>query len=219
MAYLYGEGVVAHCPNCNALVRFNQPADRGGDFVSTEKPPPPHSNAVYRFLVCSGCNRAGVALLHIGGGSELRLARFWPNEIPTTTLPRGLPNGIEREYREAELCASSEAWRGASALVRSVLEKTLKANGYTKGSLEDKIDQAAVDGVITEARKKRAHDDIRVLGNEVVHDEWRQVTAEEVEVALRYAQRILEDLYDDRAEVEKILIGRGRIAQPKPLGP
>jgi hypothetical protein len=43
------------------------------------------------------------------------------------------------------------------------LEKTLKSNGYVKGTLEAKIDEAAGDGVITEARSKRAHEDIRVL--------------------------------------------------------
>ena len=48
-----------------------------------------------------------------------------------------------KEYREAELCTSVGAWRGASALLRSALEKTLKANGYTGGSLFDKINWAA----------------------------------------------------------------------------
>jgi hypothetical protein len=71
-----------------------------------------------------------------------------------------------------------------------------------KGSLEGKIDEAASDGVITEARRKRAHDDIRVLGNDVLHDEWREVKEEEVSGAHQYIQRILEDFYDDRASVE-----------------
>lgn len=80
--------------------------------------------------------------------------------------------------------------------------------------MQQKIDQAADDGVITAARKQKAHDDIRVLGNEVVHDEWRVVTEEEVESALHYAQRILEDLYDDRTSVEQILIAKGKMKAP-----
>jgi hypothetical protein len=126
-------------------------------------------------------------------------------------LPAAIPDGVRKEYREAELCASFEAWRAASALLRSVLEKVLKANGYTKGSLQERIDQAATDGIITSARRQKAHDDIRVLGNEVVHDDWREVTSEEVESALHYAQRVLEDLYDDRNEVESVLRSKGRI--------
>jgi hypothetical protein len=126
-------------------------------------------------------------------------------------LPAAVPEGVVKEYREAELCASVEAWRAASALLRSTLEKALKANGYTSGSLRDKIDKASDDGVITSARRQKAHDDIRVLGNEVVHDDWRPVDEAEVEAALHYAQRILEDLYDDRAAVEAVLKSKNRL--------
>jgi hypothetical protein len=96
-------------------------------------------------------------------------------------------------------------------LLRSTLEKTLRANGYEKGSLADRIDQAAADGAITAARSRRAHDDIRVLGNDVLHDEWREVTQDEFDQAHHYAQRILEDFYDDRPTVQALLISRGRI--------
>jgi len=99
-------------------------------------------------------------------------------------------------------------------MVRSVLEKTLKANGYNKGTLYNKIDAAATDGIITASRSKKAHEDIRVLGNEVVHDDWRAVTEEEVMNSLHYSQRILEDLYDDRETVEKILKEKNRISIP-----
>jgi Domain of unknown function (DUF4145) len=97
------------------------------------------------------------------------------------------------------------------------LEKTLKANGYTRTNdpslrdLQKRIDAAAADGVISDARRKRAHEDIRSLGNDVLHDDWRDVIPEEVENAHRYTQRILEDLYDDRATVEALLIAKNRI--------
>jgi hypothetical protein len=142
------------------------------------------------------------------------LESFFPSAPTVAALPAAVPDGIAREYREAELCASVQAWRAASALLRSALEKALKASGYAKGSLQQKIDDAAVDGVMTSARSQKAHDDIRVLGNEVVHDDWRAVDESEVQAALHYAQRILEDLYDDRAEVEKILLAKNRIKPP-----
>lgn len=147
----------------------------------------------------------------VGGNHEI-LADFFPFSIEALAVPTQVPAGILTEFREAERCASFSAWRAASALLRSTLEKALKANGYIKGTLEKKIDEAASDGVLTSARKQRAHEDIRVLGNEVVHDDWREVTAEEVDLAHHYAQRILEDFYDDRSAVEKILIAKKRIA-------
>jgi hypothetical protein len=109
------------------------------------------------------------------------------------------------------VCASVNAWRAGSALLRSVLEKTLKENGDTGGTLDAKIDEAAADSVITASRSLRAHDDIRVLGNDVLHDEWRNVTADEYDRAHHYVQRILEDFYDDGPSAEAILRAKGRI--------
>ncbi len=89
--------------------------------------------------------------------------------------------------------------------------------------MQKRIDAAAADGVITAARQRKAHDDIRALGNDVLHDDWREVEADEVEDAHRYMQRILEDLYDDRATVEGILRAKGKLppaARPAaPAGP
>jgi len=93
-------------------------------------------------------------------------------------------------------------------MFRSVLDKTMRANGYkTKDAknLRDQIDEAAADGVITPARQRRAHDEVRVLGNDVLHDDWHSVSLEDVEAAHHYVQRILEDFYDDRESVLKQL--------------
>jgi hypothetical protein len=95
--------------------------------------------------------------------------------------------------------------------MRSTLEKALKHSGYTKGPLAKLIDEAASDGAITAARSVRAHDEIRVLGNDVLHDDWRKITQEEFELSHRYTQRILEDLYDDRQSVLKLLASKGRV--------
>jgi hypothetical protein len=129
-------------------------------------------------------------------------------------IPHLVPPGVQSEFRESELCASVGAWRAGSSLLRSTLEKTLRTNGYVKGSLADRIDEAAADAVITAARSKRAHEDIRVLGNDVLHDEWREVTEDEFDLAHHYAQRILEDFYDDRPSVEALLIAKKRIKAP-----
>lgn len=212
-------GVRADCPDCQAVTYFDYQSakgelgylliDRDHHFAGQ-----PFSRIHWRMLRCSGCGRAGLAKFHDNGRLPAVLESFHPRALSTAKLPQKVPEGVVKEYREAEICASVEAWRAASALLRSVLEKTLKVNGYVKGSLEAKIDEAAADGVITAARSQKAHEDIRVLGNEVVHDEWRAVTEDEVQSSLHYAQRVLEDLYDDRDTVEKILIAKKRIPAP-----
>jgi Domain of unknown function (DUF4145) len=136
---------------------------------------------------------------------------FYPACTELAALPTDVPPDIVAEYREAELCASVGAYRAGSALLRSVLEKTLQANGYKTGSLASRINDAAKDGVITAARRQRAHDDIRVLGNDVLHDPWREVKEPEYSDAHHYSQRILEDFYDHRAEVLVTLKAAGRV--------
>ena len=83
-----------------------------------------------------------------------------------------------------------------------------------RGVCNKKIDAAAADGAITAARTKRAHENIRVLGNDVLHDDWRKIGEDEFGDAHHYAQRILEDFYDDRATVEALLIEKNRIKPP-----
>jgi len=210
-------GVKAQCPDCDgALSVFDfRDSSREFGYVFLNKRNKyggiDYGRIHFRLLSCSGCGRAGLAKFHDDGPTPPALESFYPRALALSPLPSVVPEGVVKEYREAELCASVEAWRAASALLRSTLEKALKANGYVKGSLQQKIDDAGDDGVITAARKKKAHDDIRVLGNEVVHDEWRAINEDEVQAALHYAQRILEDLYDDRAAVEQVLIAKGRI--------
>jgi hypothetical protein len=53
---------------------------------------------------------------------------------------------------------------------------------------------------------------VRVLGNDVLHDEWREVKEGEFEEAHKYMQRILEDFYDLRPTVEARLKALKRIA-------
>ena len=215
-----GYGVKTRCPDCSGAIsvfdfrdssrEFGYILIDGGHSFQGQS----FTRVHWRLLKCSGCGRAGLAKFHDSGNLPAVLEAFHPRALESPALPAAVPDGIVKEYREAELCASVEAWRAASALLRSTLEKALKANGYMQGSLQQKIDDAAADGVITSARRQKAHDDIRVLGNEVVHDDWRHVDDAEVQVALHYAQRVLEDLYDDRTAVEAVLHSKGRLTPP-----
>ena len=115
-----------------------------------------YRRTVYLLMRCAGCHRGGLAKIHDNGSVEEGvLEQFYPNNIEHAKMPQNVPVDIASEFREAEICMSTNAWRGASALLRSTLEKTLKKNGYQTGSLFEKINQAASDGVITESRKKK----------------------------------------------------------------
>lgn len=210
--------ITAFCPECGAISNFEhrQSIDTG---KTTSSGRVGYQYIKYGLYQCTGCLRGGLSEYSAVGNIEWQTARlryFYPFPIQSLQLPPGVPVEIEKEFREAERCSAFKANRAAAALFRSALEKTLKANGYVKQGnqlrdLQSKIDEAAKDGVITEARRKRAHDDIRTLGNDVLHDDWREVVDEEVDTAHHYTQRIIEDFYDNRQEVENVLRAKGRI--------
>lgn len=155
----------------------------------------------------------------VSGRSEyplglIEVEAFFPETADVLDLPPGTPAGIVAEFREGEKCLGAGAFRAAAAMFRSVLDKTLRDNGYKerKGTtLEQQIEKASDEGVITKARSKRAHEEIRVLGNDVMHEEWRELNRDDVELARHYSQRILEDFYDDRATILALLSAAGRI--------
>ena len=169
----------------------------------------------YQLFMCVGCERGAYAEVERSTSCDYwyqatTIAVFVPSEHVTADVPGDVPESIVSELREAELCAAGGAYRAAGALLRSVLEKTLKANGYAAGKLDKKIEAAATDGVITRSRKRSAHNNIRLLGNDILHGVYRIVNEEQFLAAHRYTQRILEDLYDNREATLETLQDAGR---------
>lgn len=233
MAQINDQGTVqSRCPGCNgAVANFEWRDSTPGPLGAIAKP---YRNAMlsnhtgrfeYRLFRCAGCGRGALGTVAYVGeypGTVRTLFAFHPDVHERLSLPRAVPAGINAEFREGEKCLEAGAIRAAAGMFRSVLDKTLRANGYkvkNGTTLEQQIDAAADDGVITQARKRRAHDEVRVLGNDVLHDEWRAVPAEDVEAARQYLQRILEDFYDDRESVLKQLRAAERVPDEDKAAP
>lgn len=234
--------VLARCPDCGSDTEFDTKGHSGTSLGTTiinthhSYAGNHYSRILWRALRCSVCDRGGFAKLHDNGNNQTAvLEEFIPPAVERAALPPVVPDDIVKEFREAEQDAAHRAYRSGSAMLRSVLEKTLKKNGYEvvevrddNGNIEqdkqgnskksnrliDRIDAAAWDKIITETRQKRAHDNIRVLGNDILHDDWREVTEGEFNDAWKYSQRILEDFYDDRTTVEATLKAQGRQFAP-----
>lgn len=207
--------VRAWCDRCASVTTFEQ--GEGGSLFGAHGPLATEGGwRMYRLYRCSGCRRGGVGELAGAHKAEagLELVQFWPASFSRLSLPPRVPEGIRNEVGEAATCADAGAFRGGSALLRSALEKTLMANGYKVGNLKARIDEAANDGIITSARRQRAHTNVRDLGNDVVHEEWRPVDAAEFESAYLYTTRLIEDFYEHREEVEAELTKVNRVFDP-----
>jgi hypothetical protein len=229
MATLNENGhVIARCPNCEGALTSFLIGDphRAQLYGQIFRPLSEWQSEVYRLVRCTGCGSGALlTLLTEGNDDQVELADFHPEAQERLSLPSGVPEGIAKEFREGERCREAGCHRAAAAMFRSVLDKTLRANGYKEKrgtNLEQQIDAAASDGVITASRQRRAHDEIRVLGNDVLHEAWEAVTSDDVAAARQYAQRILEDFYDDRDSVLKLLRAKNRVAdedRPPSEGP
>ncbi len=207
------------CPDCNAIANFDyKSSSRGFGSVVVDirhqYNGQSFSRIIYTLFSCTGCGRGGIAKIHCNNNPhEGEVEDFYPVGIDKAKIPSNTQKEILAELNEAELCASVQAWRAGSTMLRSVLEKVLAQNGYTEKRLVDKIDAANKNGIITDSRTQKAHNEIRVLGNDILHDEWKVVTEEDFSVAYHYCQRIIEDFYDDRNTVENILKEKGRIKE------
>lgn len=214
----YGNGLIkCICPDCNAVSNFDY-KNSSGEYGSVVIPKQHqyngknYSRIIYKLFSCTGCGRGGVAKIHCNKlVRDGEVEDFYPVGIDKAKVPNNTPKEILAELREAELCTLVKAWRSGSAMLRSVLEKVLIKNGYNERRLIDKINAASKDGIITESRARKAHDEVRVLGNDILHDEWKAVTEDDFTESYHYCQRIIEDFYDERNTVESILKAKSRI--------
>lgn len=222
--------IVACCPGCDGgKSTFEYQVGGKSLGVTKNKKRKPYTQSreetdvQYRLFRCAGCGRGAIGTIRMQAlGAEYpdglgSLIGFFPEAKLRLPIPSFVPKEIENEFREAEICMEANCFRAAAAMFRSVLDKVLRANGYRtdqEKNLKQQIDAAEKDRVITESRKKKAHEDVRVLGNDVLHDEWRELKEEDVLPAQHYTQRILEDFYDDRESIVKLLKEAGR----KPIG-
>lgn len=217
-ANLKPKSVVGMCHNCQERTTFeftyqgnelsHMEVDHEDPFVYSG-----FKRVIYQFCRCAVCGAGGLVIFEETNGRQGELLEFYPIDYSILPIPQYVPKGIVSEFREAEKCAGIGAYRAGAAMLRSVLEKTLKDHNYTKWTLTDNLKDAGIDEIIPTPLKQRASQIVKVLGDDVMHKEWREVTKDEFESAQNYIQRILEAFYDYPEEVKKVLKQKGRIIE------
>ena len=87
-------------------------------------------SARYIYILRVRSRGALATILDNGSPQGAILESFFPVSVSAAPLPKDVPADIQAEFREAENTAALGYNRAASALFRSVLEKTLKTDGY-----------------------------------------------------------------------------------------
>lgn len=116
-----------------------------------------------------------------------------------------VPHQIADTAAEAHACLSIQAYRGAVALARAVVEATAKDQGIVNGPLARKIDDLHSAGHIREITRQVAHE-IREGGNEIAHGDLgdEPMPAEDAEAIVRLMDEILHEVYQGPAAMLRL---------------
>ena len=141
-------------------------------------------------------------------------------------MDRSIPEAIRADYAEARRCQYVNAFKGAVALYRRVVEATAchhlgaaarDAKGRTK-QLFELIDALHSGGLITKDLKESAHE-VRLLGNYGAHvqdDGLDRATSEEAEGVREIAWQLLHALFVAPAKTAQLREKRQQKGTPKP---
>lgn len=135
--------------------------------------------------------------------AEMQLA-WIPNQVSRPSFP-DVPDQIAETASEAHACLSIQAWRGAVALARAVVEATAKDQGITKGPLVAKIDELHKRSLIREITRQLAHE-IREGGNEIAHGDLgdEPMPPEDAEAIVSLMDEILQEVYQGPAKMLRL---------------
>ena len=141
MANLNEQGnIQARCPGCEGAMSTFEWRGNAAEFGGITKVNVKTSSGVtrnidHRLFRCAGCGRGGLGTIAYQAaakypGSFSKLIDFHPEVVERLPLPSAVPPGIATEFREAEACLDAKCHRAAAGLFRSVLDKTMRGNGY-----------------------------------------------------------------------------------------
>jgi hypothetical protein len=113
-----------------------------------------------------------------------------------------VPEQIAAAASEAHACLSIQAYRGAVALARAVVEATAKDKGITRGPLVAKIDEMHQQSLIRDITRELAHE-IREGGNEIAHGDLgdEPMPPEDAHAIVALMDEILEEVYQGPARM------------------
>ncbi|MFF1358734.1 DUF4145 domain-containing protein [Streptomyces sp. NPDC058297] len=136
-----------------------------------------------------------------------------PKKVDRPEFP-DVPDAIAETASEAHACLSIDAYRGAVALARAVVEATAKDKGITRGNLADKIDALAAQNLIREFTRELAHE-VRRGGNEIAHGDLADepMPVDDAQAIIGLMDEILQEVYQAPAKVRRLKQSREDRAQ------
>jgi hypothetical protein len=125
---------------------------------------------------------------------------FAEDDRPATVYPApqrlspSVPNGLRREWEEAETCFRAKAYAACVVMVRRTLEGTCADQGVKEKTLGRSLKKLAADGTVDRTLSEWA-DALRIVGNKGAHYTGEPVPREDAQDALSFAEALLDHIY------------------------
>lgn len=156
-------------------------------------------------LICRNCDH-GVAVIEeqwIGdqpvregrssGIVAFRGIHWWP--LPNTNISTDIPTDIASVFVEAVMSLTANCPRASAVMARRTLEAIAVDKGETSGSLYNRLNSLATNGVLDATLAEWAKE-VRLIGNVGAHfDPMRQVKKEDAQQLIDFIQQLMNYLY------------------------
>lgn len=162
---------------------------------------------------CDTCLRLSVGSAerdgHPGNPDNATLVKYWAIDDPDTWAPSyvegqsfsDVPAHIADAAGEAHKSRSINNLKSSILMARTVIEAVAKHKGITSGSLYNKIDALATQGVIQDFTKQTAHA-IRTFGNDMAHGDIElAVDVVDAEMVLEFMDALLSEVFQNPAKL------------------
>lgn len=180
------------CPHCShpttAEVRGRAVWDGFGEEGVPEGPP-----VEWVFLQCERCRHPSLQIREDFGRGFGEDDPGFVYPAPHRLSPR-VPAPLRREWNEAKTCLESKAYAACVVMVRRTLEGTCAEQGVKKRTLAKALDELRDQGLIDGTLVEWAHA-LRFAGNQGAHYTGKDVSREDAEDALAFAEALLDHIY------------------------
>ncbi len=168
-----------YCPYCHKYTSLTIKASCG---ISTGR---------WEIGECNSCHF--VVLVHNEGRGGI-----YPNPLPKA-IDNRIKEAIKKDYEEANLCFSVNAYRAASVMARRALQSICLDKGAKENdNLQDQIDWLFAQGIVTKDLKEWAHE-VRFVGNNAAHpkkpENDQPISKEDAEDILQLLDQFCQVLY------------------------
>lgn len=147
-------------------------------------------------VLLTECSRCGDAVLvgqSIDPPSDVGPTyRLWPE--PARRMPAEAPQGVKRDFDEAERCFNRGDYTASATMTRRCLEGMAKEAGATGRDLARKLNSLRTKGVLNDMMFEWATE-LRYAGNKAVHETADHVERRDAEDALIFAKALAEHIF------------------------